>query len=61
MQIIKKKILKEKFNKKSFENSSSIFITTAYGKGRTYWVRRSYVISALNSIKSVLALANQGL
>ena len=53
--------LHRRLHTNAYYTAVNVIITSAYGKGRTYWVRRAYVISALNSIKSILLVAGLGL
>lgn len=53
--------LHRRLHTNAYYTAVNIIITTAYGKGKTYWVRRAYVITALDSIKKILIVANLGL
>jgi len=52
--------LHRRLHTNTYYSSVNVIITAAYSRGRTYWVRRSYVITALIAIKSMLTLANKG-
>ena len=53
--------LHRRLHTSAYYTAVNVIITSAYSKGRTYWVRRACVISALNSIKSILQVASLGL